>query len=94
MTLTVLPVEINLQACRVAQQNALSAMEYTELMMNRIDGIPESRFKAMKKIEKEKMKVARAYNKKVREKSFQVGDLVWKTILPIRARDNKFGVRS
>jgi hypothetical protein len=35
--------------------------------------------------------VARAYNKKVKAKSFQVGDLVWKTILPLRNKDRKFG---
>jgi hypothetical protein len=29
----VLPVEVNLQACRVAKQEALSAEEYTEYMM-------------------------------------------------------------
>jgi hypothetical protein len=34
--------------------------------------------------------VARAYNKKVKAKSFQVGDLVWKTILPIGSKRNKF----
>jgi hypothetical protein len=35
--------------------------------------------------------VARAYNKKVKAKSFQIGDLVWKTILPLRNKDRKFG---
>jgi hypothetical protein len=35
--------------------------------------------------------VAKAYNKKVKAKSFQVGDLVWKTILPLRNKDRKFG---
>jgi hypothetical protein len=34
-------------------------------------------------IEKDKIMVARAYNKKVKAKSFQVGDLVWKIILPL-----------
>jgi hypothetical protein len=34
--------------------------------------------------------VARAYNKKVKAKSFQVGDLVWKTILPLRNKDQMF----
>jgi hypothetical protein len=42
-------------------------------------------------IEKDKIMVARAYNKKVKAKSFQVGDLVWKTILPLRNKDRKFG---
>ena len=27
----------------------------------------------------------------MREKSFQIGDLVWKTILPIGTKDRKFG---
>jgi hypothetical protein len=36
------------------------------------------------------LRVARAYNKRVKGKSFQVGDLVWKTILPIGSKNNKF----
>ena len=39
--------------------------------------------KALKEIEKDKLRVARAYNKKVKGKFFQVGDLIWKTILPL-----------
>jgi hypothetical protein len=35
--------------------------------------------------------VVKAYNKKVKTKSFQVGDLVWKTVLPLRSKDQKFG---
>jgi hypothetical protein len=38
-----------------------------------------------------KILVAGAYNKKVKMKSFQVCDLVWKTILPAGNRDHKFG---
>jgi hypothetical protein len=45
----------------------------------------------MTEIEKEKLHMTKAYNRRVREKSFQIMELVWKTILPIRARDNKFG---
>ena len=87
----VLSVEINLQALRVARQNDLSAADYSNLMMDRIDEVPEERFKALREIEKEKLRVAKAYNKRVREKSFQIGDLVWKTILPLGTKDNKFG---
>jgi hypothetical protein len=35
----VLPVEINLQTCRVTKLDALPAVEYAELMMNQIDEI-------------------------------------------------------
>jgi hypothetical protein len=45
-------------------------------MMDRLDEAIENRFRALREIEKEKLRVAKAYNKKVREKSFQIGDLV------------------
>ncbi|KAM2574542.1 hypothetical protein TB2_006478 [Malus domestica] len=35
--------------------------------------------------------VARAYNKKVKVKSFKEGDLVWKTVLPLGAQLRGFG---
>ena len=60
-------------------------------MMDNIDEITDKRLKALKEIEKDKLRVARAYNKKVKLKSFQVGDLVWKTILPLGMKSNKFG---
>jgi hypothetical protein len=71
----VLPVEINLQACQVARQDDLMDKEYADLTVNRLDEAQENRFKAMAEIEKEKLQIAKAYNKSVKEKSFQVGDL-------------------
>jgi hypothetical protein len=68
----VLSVEIGLQSLTVTGQGSLSAKEYHELMMDKIDDIPESQFKALEEIEKEKIKIAKAYNKRVIEKSFQV----------------------
>jgi hypothetical protein len=86
-----LPVEINIQNSRVSRQDDLSAIEYNELMVERVDETSESRFKALKEIKKEKRKVANAYNKRVKEKSFRVGDMVWKTILPLGTWNGKFG---
>ena len=60
-------------------------------MMDNIDEVTDKRLKALNKIENDKLRVARAYNKKVKIKSFQVGDLVWKTILPLGMKSNKFG---
>jgi polynucleotide 5'-kinase involved in rRNA processing len=73
----VLPVEVSFQNLRITGQDYLSVKEYTELMMDKVDEVPESRLKALEEIEK-KVKIAKAYNKHVVEKSFQVGDLVWK----------------
>jgi hypothetical protein len=59
-----------LQTCRVIKQEALSVVEYAELMMDMIDEIPDKRFRALKEIKKKRLKVARPYNKKVRKKPF------------------------
>jgi hypothetical protein len=53
--------------------------------------VSDERVKALGEIKRDKLRVARAYNKRVKEKSFQVRDLVGKTILPIGSRCNKFG---
>ena len=72
----VLPVEVNLDAYRLAKQNDLSAVMYPDLMMDNIDEVTDVRLKALKEIEKDKARVAKKYNKKVKSKSFQVGELV------------------
>ena len=41
-----------------------------DLMMDNIDEVSDKRLQALKEIEKDKLRVARAYNKKVRAKYF------------------------
>ena len=67
---------MNLDAYRLANQNDLSAVVYHDLMMDNIDEVTDARLKALKEIEKDKAQVAKAYNKKVKSKSFQVGELI------------------
>jgi hypothetical protein len=87
----VLPVEISLNAIRFARQNDLAVGDYYNSMMDNIDEVTDKRVTTLGEIEKYKIMVAKAYNKKVKAKSFQVGDLVWKTVLPLRSKDRKFG---
>jgi hypothetical protein len=87
----VLPIEISLNTVRFAKQNDLTVGDYYNLMMDNIDEVTDRRLTTLREIEKDKIIVAKAYNKKVKAKSFQVGDLVWKTILPLRNKDRKFG---
>jgi hypothetical protein len=87
----VLPVEISLNAVRFARQNDLTATDYYNSMMDNVDEVTDKRMIALGAIEKDKIMVASAYNKKVKAKSFQVGDLVWKTILPLRNKHRRFG---
>jgi hypothetical protein len=84
-------MEISLNAAKFARQNDLNVSDYYNLMMENIVEVTGKRLMALREIEKDKIMVSKAYNKKVKAKSFQVGDLVWKTILPLRSRDQKFG---
>jgi hypothetical protein len=59
-------------------------------MLDRLDKVSYERIKTLGEIERDKLRVARAYNKRVKKKIFQVGELIWKTILPIGSRSNKF----
>jgi hypothetical protein len=60
-------------------------------MLDRLGEVSDERVKVLGEIERDKLWVAKAYNKRVKEKSFQARDLVWKTILPIGSRSSKFG---
>jgi hypothetical protein len=86
----ILPAEVNLDALRIAQQNELSTVDYHNLMLDSLDEVSDERVKALDEIERDKLRVTKAYNKRVKEKLFQVGDLIWKMILPIGSRSNKF----
>jgi hypothetical protein len=72
----VLPVEVNLDVYRLAKQNDLLAVVYHDLMMDNIDEVTDMRLKTLKEIDKDKARVSRAYNKKVKSKSFQVREFI------------------
>jgi hypothetical protein len=87
----ILPMEVNLDTLRIDRQDELSTVHYQNLMLDRLDEVSDGRVNALGDIERHKLRVARAYNKRVKEKSFQVRDLIWKMILPIGSRSNKLG---
>jgi hypothetical protein len=42
-------------------------------------------------VERNKVRIAKQYDKNVKPKEFSEGDLVWKVILPIGTKGNEFG---
>jgi hypothetical protein len=66
----ILPVKVNLNALRIARQNELSAVDYHNLMLDMLDEVTDERVKILGEIERDKLRVAKAYNKRVKEKSF------------------------
>ncbi|KAK1679562.1 hypothetical protein QYE76_040410 [Lolium multiflorum] len=87
----VLPWEVKAGSRRVTFQNDLTAEEYAALMSDSIEDATELRLWSLEKIKENKAKVARAYNKKVKPKEFQVDDLVWEAVLPLGTRDKEYG---
>jgi hypothetical protein len=83
----VLPWEITAGSRCVEFQNDLTAEEYATLMNDNIEDLTELRLWSLEKIKEGKAKVARAYNKKVKRKEFQVRDLVWEAVLPLGTKD-------
>jgi hypothetical protein len=56
----VLPVEISLNAIRIARQNDLTVIDYYNSMMDNIDEVTNKRVIALGAIEKDKIMIARA----------------------------------
>ncbi|XP_070668843.1 uncharacterized protein [Malus domestica] len=87
----VLPMEINVSSVRIQNQFGLHIEEYIEAMCQGIEDLDVARIEALNQIQEGKRAVARAYNKRVKEKSYKEGDLVWKTVLPLGAQLRGFG---
>ncbi|KAM0969972.1 hypothetical protein EV2_018593 [Malus domestica] len=87
----VLPMEINVSSVRIQNQFGLHIEEYIEAMCQGIEDLDVARIEALNQIQEGKRAVARAYNKRVKEKSYKERDLVWKTVLPLGAQLRGFG---
>ena len=87
----VLPVEVSVQSLRVARQNQLNHTDYEDAMMEEMDDLDEAQVKALNSIILQKQKIIKNYNRRVRPKTFAVGDLVWKVILPLGTKDPYLG---
>jgi hypothetical protein len=60
-------------------------------MNDNIKDLTKLRLWSVERIKENKAKVARAYNKKVRLKEFQVKHLVWEAVLPLGTKDAAYG---
>ncbi|CAJ2651685.1 uncharacterized protein LOC123895384 [Trifolium pratense] len=87
----VLHVEVMMQSIRVQRQLELPTDHYWNLMLDELVDVDEERMQALDVLVRQKERIAKAYNKKVKPKTFNLGDLVWKVILPMDRRDRVFG---
>ncbi|XP_008229042.1 PREDICTED: uncharacterized protein LOC103328431 [Prunus mume] len=78
----ILPMEIVVQSLRIAQQHNLIREDYSQAMLLELEGLDTSRIDTLNKLLAGKQVIARAYNKRVKNKSFEEREIVWKAVLP------------
>ena len=66
----VLLMEVVVPSLRVSKNNDINPQEYSEVMMMELEALDGKRLQVLDHIMIQKKKVARAYNKRVRRKSF------------------------
>ena len=75
----------------MAKQKYLEPINYHRALIMELDLTDEDQLMALEIIRLNKLKVMEAYNKHVKKKEFKEGNLIWKTILPIRTKVSTFG---
>nr|XP_016465496.1 PREDICTED: uncharacterized protein LOC107788332 [Nicotiana tabacum] len=79
----VLSLEQQIPSLRIAIQEGLTSEENAQLHLAELEALDEKILEAQQKLECYQARLARAFNKKVRPRSFQVGDLVLAIRRPI-----------
>ena len=87
----VLPVKICLESTRIQRQCEIPTNHYWNMILDELVDLDEERLMALEVLTKQKERVAKAYNKKVKSKLFAQGDLVWKVVLPMDKKNRVFG---
>ena len=86
-----LPVELSVNSLRIIEQSSLFSAEYSQAMRQELEDLEEARLDAFNLLAAQKKITERAYNQRVKQKTFGEGDLLWQTILPVGIKDPRFG---
>ncbi|KAM1643188.1 hypothetical protein ACFX2K_013023 [Malus domestica] len=79
----VLPLESQIPSLRMAIQEGLTEKENAKLRLQELEALDERRLEAQQHLECYQARLSKAFNKKVRPRSFQTGDLVLALHRPI-----------
>ncbi|KAM1727408.1 hypothetical protein ACFX12_018051 [Malus domestica] len=79
----VLPLESQIPSLRMAIQECLTEKENAKLRLQELEALDERRLEAQQHLECYQARLSKAFNKKVRPRSFQTGDLVLALRRPI-----------
>lgn len=84
-------MELMVHSWRVTQQNNMTLTNYDRAMLEELNDLYKARLATINHVMVYKWCVSQARNKKVKHKSFDEGELVWKVILPFGHNDKKYG---
>ncbi|XP_016192651.1 uncharacterized protein LOC107633552 [Arachis ipaensis] len=87
----VLPLEINLHTLRILSQDNFSVDDYWNAMYEELNGLDSERILALENMIQQKESVARNYNRRIKEKCFNIGELVLKVVLPMKKKSRFLG---
>ncbi|XP_025675624.1 uncharacterized protein [Arachis hypogaea] len=90
----VLPLEINFNTLRVSKQNDLPVDDYWNAMFDELNELDSERILALDNMIRQKESIAQSYNRRIKEKSFNIGKLVLKVILPMEKKSKFLGTWS
>ncbi|XP_016195752.1 uncharacterized protein LOC107636777 [Arachis ipaensis] len=87
----VLPPEINLNTLRILKQDEFSVDDYWNAMYDELNDLDSERMLALENMIRQKESVARNYNRRIKEKCFNMGELVLKFVLPMEKKSRFLG---
>ena len=79
----VLPLERQIPSSRIVIQEGLTGEENAKLKLQELEALDEKRLEAQQRLECYQARLSSAFNKRVKPRSFQVGDLVFAIRRPI-----------
>ncbi|XP_052110376.1 uncharacterized protein LOC127741622 [Arachis duranensis] len=86
-----LPLEINLNTLRVSKHNDFPVDDYWNVVFDELNELDSERILALDNIIRQKESIARSYNRRIKGKSFGIGELVLKVILPMEKKSRFLG---
>ncbi|CAL9019067.1 unnamed protein product [Prunus brigantina] len=84
---TIVPMELKVRSLRVTERPGQEEKDYAQAMAQELEDLEQSRLDAHNLMQAQKQMAARAYNRKVKQKTFAKGDLAWRVVLPIGTKD-------
>ncbi|CAL2246498.1 unnamed protein product [Prunus armeniaca] len=87
----IVQMELKVRSLRVTERPRQEEKDYVQGMAQESEDLEQSRLDAYNLMQARKQVAARSYNKKVKQRTFSEGELVWRAVLLIGTKDPRLG---